>query len=105
MSGWYGLLNDTVYYQSPTSYANNAITYGSTVSCIATWEDNSRTITNANGQEIVVSTEIISQNEIVEKSRVWFQSNTSDISNSREVRATRKFYDKINGDTMYLSWL
>ena len=105
MSGWYGLLNKTVYYQSPASYSNNAITYSTTYSCIATWEDNSRTITNANGQEIVVSTEIISQNEIAEKSRVWFQSDTSDISNSREVKATRKFYDKISDETMYLSWL
>ena len=105
MSGWYNLLNQTIYYKEPTGYADGAITYSTTYSTIATYEEVSRTVTNSNGEEISVNTEIISESKIKENSKVWFNSDTSDDSNSRMVKNTRVYYDKLTGDEMYMSWL
>ena len=106
MSAWSNLLNKTAYYKTVSSYADGAITYSTLQTCIATWENVSRTIKNGQGQEIIINTEIISESEIPEQSLFWEASaDTSDNSKARTVMATNKYYNKLSGETMYVSWL
>ena len=100
---WLNLLKNTVYFKSPTGY-DGSIVYGDAANCNATWEEVSKTVNSSGGGQIQVDTEIISEDEIIENSIVWLTSDTT-TSKARTAKITKKYFDKLTGDVMYMSWL